>query len=285
MTPVPDLPAAFPRRVQDGRPPCEIRRASLADVPALVAIEQATFKGDRITRRQFRYLLTRGNSETLVCERDGRPVAYVLVLFSKATSTARMYSIAVMPEHGGQGIGRALVGAAEAAAQSRERAYMRLEIRRDNAPSRGLFESLGYRELGVYEDYYEDHMQAVRYEKSLALDLLGNQTGKQLQHFFGLGRKLSAFGTSCAESAIHCPIGKSDRHAHVGLYTQGGCSFRIAPTTPHIGREHAPLFERAIAKSVPPGHGKALGYHHSASVSSVEHMLQGLLKVDCREVG
>lgn len=168
VTPAPGNPPTPARRDPEGRPPCEIRRASLEDAPALVAIEQATFKGDRISRRQFRYLLTRGNSETLVCERDGRLVAYALVLFSKATSMARLYSLAVMPEYGGQGIGRALVAATEAAAQSRERAYLRLEIRRDNAPSRGLFESLGYREFGVYDDYYEDHMQAVRYEKSLA---------------------------------------------------------------------------------------------------------------------
>ncbi len=174
-TPAPAAPSAVPtavvRRGAEVRPACWVRAASISDVPALVALEQQSFETDRLTRRQFRYLLTRGNSETLICERDGEVAGYVLVLFSKATSTARLYSIAVAAEHRGKGVGRALVGAAEAAAQSRDRAYLRLEVRRDNAASRGLFEALGYRELGVYEDYYEDHMQAVRYEKLLAAHL------------------------------------------------------------------------------------------------------------------
>jgi ribosomal protein S18 acetylase RimI-like enzyme len=171
-TPAPAAPSAVPtvagRKGAEVRPACWVRAASLSDVPALVALEQASFDTDRLTRRQFRYLLTQGNAETLICERDGQLAGYVLVLFSQATSTARLYSIAVAAGHRGKGVGRALVAAAEAAAQSRDRAYLRLEVRRDNAASRGLFESLGYRELGVYEDYYEDHMPAVRYEKSLA---------------------------------------------------------------------------------------------------------------------
>jgi len=177
ISPMPAAPASAPaaavpapkgRDAGEVRPACWVRAASLTDIPALVDLEQASFQTDRLTRRQFRYLLTRGNSETLICERDGQVAGYVLVLFSQATSTARLYSIAVAAEHRGKGVGRALVGAAEAAAQSRDRAYLRLEVRRDNATSRGLFESLGYRQLGVYEDYYEDHMQAVRYEKLLA---------------------------------------------------------------------------------------------------------------------
>jgi predicted double-glycine peptidase len=48
---------------------------------------------------------------------------------------------------------------------------MRLEVRCDNAASLALFEGLGYRRFGVLDDYYEDHMQAVRFEKSLRPDL------------------------------------------------------------------------------------------------------------------
>jgi hypothetical protein len=68
----------------------------------------------------------------------------------------------------GQGVGRALVDAAERAAWDAERPYLRLEIRRDNLASQRLFEGLGYRRFGVLSDYYDDHMEALRYEKQLS---------------------------------------------------------------------------------------------------------------------
>ena len=146
-----------------------IRQATLDDVPALVHLENLSFETDRLTRRQFRYMLTRARAQTLLAADDAdRALGYVLVLFSRGTSVARLYSIAVDPEARGRGVAGALVAAAEAAAWEQERAYMRLEIRRDNLASQALFERPGYRRFGVLSDYYEDHMEALRYEKALA---------------------------------------------------------------------------------------------------------------------
>ena len=76
------------------------RTATLADVDRLVALEQQCFDSDRISRRQFRHLLGRANAVVLVIERDGQLLGDVVVLFNRATSTARIYSIAV-DQHGG----------------------------------------------------------------------------------------------------------------------------------------------------------------------------------------
>lgn len=149
-----------------------IRPAGLADLDALIALENASFASDRLTRRQFRYMLTKARADTLVAEEGATLLGYVLLLYSRATSVARIYSIAVAAEARGRGVGRALVAAAEATAWGKERAYLRLEIRRDNLPSQRLFEACGYRRFGVLSDYYEDHMEALRYEKSLAPNLV-----------------------------------------------------------------------------------------------------------------
>jgi ribosomal protein S18 acetylase RimI-like enzyme len=134
-----------------------------------VRLENLSFETDRLTRRQFRYMLTRARAQTLLAADDAdRALGYVLVLFSRGTSVARLYSIAVDPEARGRGVASALVAAAEAAAWEQERAYMRLEIRRDNLASQALFEGAGYRRFGILSDYYEDHMEALRYEKALA---------------------------------------------------------------------------------------------------------------------
>jgi ribosomal protein S18 acetylase RimI-like enzyme len=146
----------------------EIRPAALSDLNALVGLENACFETDRLSRRQFRYMLTKARAATLVAEdRDGL-LGYVLLLFSRGTSVARLYSIAVRGDARGRGGGRALVAAAEKAAWANERAYVRLEIRRDNPASQALFERAGYRRFGVLSDYYEDHMEALRYEKLVA---------------------------------------------------------------------------------------------------------------------
>ncbi len=146
-----------------------IRPATLADVDNLVELENLCFETDRLSRRQFRYMLTKAHAATLLEERDGRIRGYVLVLYSRGTATARLYSIAVAGEARGHGVGRSLAQAAEEAAREEDRVYMRLEVRRDNAASRKLFESLGYRQFGVLDDYYEDHMQALRFEKPLGV--------------------------------------------------------------------------------------------------------------------
>ncbi|HSM26688.1 MAG TPA: GNAT family N-acetyltransferase/peptidase C39 family protein [Thioalkalivibrio sp.] len=161
----------FPAPLEDGPPDgLQIRAAGLEDLEELLALEQACFQGDRISRRQFRYLLTRGNARTLVATDPHVPqlLGYVMVLFSRGTSLARLYSIAVSASARGRGVGRRLVEAAEAAARDKASADLRLEVRRDNTASLALFRQMGYREFGTIEDYYEDHMGALRLQKSLA---------------------------------------------------------------------------------------------------------------------
>jgi ribosomal protein S18 acetylase RimI-like enzyme len=152
-----------------------LRAAECRDLDGLVKLEQESFRGDRLTRRQFRYMLARAQATLLVATAPDAATAtpaqllgYVLVLFNRATSVARLYSIAVAEAARGRGVGRALVAAAERATWDRERAYLRLEVRRDNIPSQRLFEGLGYRRFGVLSNYYDDHMEALRYEKQLS---------------------------------------------------------------------------------------------------------------------
>lgn len=146
-----------------------IRSARRQDLDALVAIENAAFAIDRITRRSFRYLLTRANAQTRVWEdTDGRLLGYVMVLFHTGTSLARMYSLAVHPDARGRGLGRELTIAAEQLALDEGCISLRLEVRRDNVWAIALYEALGYHLFGTKKDYYEDHMEALRYEKRLA---------------------------------------------------------------------------------------------------------------------
>lgn len=144
-----------------------IRTATIDDIDALVELENRCFELDRLSRRNFRYMLTKANAATLVEDCEGRLTGYVLVLFHTGTSLARMYSIAVDPRTRGEGLGGTLIEAAEAAALKRGCVYMRLEVRPDNAGAIALYRKHNYRQFGVFDDYYEDHADALRFEKLL----------------------------------------------------------------------------------------------------------------------
>lgn len=154
-----------------------IRPAQVEDIDALVAIENLCFTSDRLSRRSFRHMLTKAHAILLVEEEGGRLRGYVLVLLNVGTSLARMYSIAVHPDERSHGIGRRLMHAAEAAALAQDAIAMRLEVRRDNTGSIALYESMGYRQFGAYDDYYEDHMAALRFEKPLVPHLKPEMAG------------------------------------------------------------------------------------------------------------
>lgn len=144
-----------------------VRSATLRDLDALVRIENSSFDTDRLSRRSFRYLLTKANATTLVNEVDGIISGYAILLFNVGTSLARLYSFAVDPNVRGQGIGLTLLDASEQIAREHDGVTIRLEVRKDNERAIRLFKFHNYKEFGVLADYYEDHMEALRFEKSL----------------------------------------------------------------------------------------------------------------------
>ena len=144
-----------------------IRAATVADLDALLEIEQRCFDTDRLTRRSFRHMLTRAKAITLVHERDGDLDGYALVLFHAGTALARLYSFAVRPECQGRGVGARLLETAEAVTLEHGYAALRLEVRQDNAAAQTLYRRAGYRELESLPDYYEDHADGLRLEKTL----------------------------------------------------------------------------------------------------------------------
>jgi ribosomal protein S18 acetylase RimI-like enzyme len=158
-------------------PTFAIRPARIKDVGRLAAFEREVFAGDRLSARSFRDLVKSKTAVVLVAvasprERGNtRPVDAIVgscvVLFRKTTSVARLYSVAVALEARGTGVARTLVAEAEEAARKRGELFMRLEVRSDNKAAIGLYKKLGYREFGRHLDYYEDHADALRLEKSL----------------------------------------------------------------------------------------------------------------------
>ena len=155
---------------------CFIRHATIADVNALAQLELRCFESDILSARSFRHLISKGHAALLVAETEPALIGYVLVLFHRNTSMARMYSLAVDPAWRGKGVAQRLIHDVESEALKQGVVSMRLEVRQDNPGALALYHALGYREFAVFPDYYEDHMDALRLEKALAPHLKSSET-------------------------------------------------------------------------------------------------------------
>lgn len=149
-------------------PRIRLRPAGARDLDALVALENRVFTADIMSRRSFRRFLASPHAVLRVAEQGGHFAGYVLVLFRPASLVARLYSIAVVPDLAGRGIGPFLLAAAERLAVRRGCRTMRLEVHDHNKGAIARYARSGYRLLGRRRHYYDDGGDALRYEKMLA---------------------------------------------------------------------------------------------------------------------
>ena len=144
-----------------------IRPATEEDLVSLVRLEERCFDTDRMSKRSFRAQIHSDHNLLLVAELEGRVMGYILIFMRLGVSLARLYSVAVDPDSHGLGIGNRLMDAAEQQAAQAGRIFMRLEVRKDNDSAIALYKRRGYRQFGFYEDYYEDHTPALRFQKRI----------------------------------------------------------------------------------------------------------------------
>jgi ribosomal protein S18 acetylase RimI-like enzyme len=151
-------------------PAAKLRRGRITDLDALLAIEQAVFTTDILSRRSFRRFLATAGATLIVAEAAGKLAGYALVLYPPRSLLARLYSIAVAPHSGRRGVGPLLLAAAERAARRRGRREMRLEVHEHNGRAIARYEKSGYRLFGRHRRYYGGRGDALRFEKRLVAE-------------------------------------------------------------------------------------------------------------------
>jgi GNAT superfamily N-acetyltransferase len=81
------------------------------------------------------------------------PIGVAVCFFGLSTFRARpllnVHDLAVIPGYRGRGVGRALLGEAEACALRAGCCKLTLEVQDDNAPARALYESFGFEDFVV----------------------------------------------------------------------------------------------------------------------------------------
>ncbi|HSC46665.1 MAG TPA: GNAT family N-acetyltransferase [Gammaproteobacteria bacterium] len=145
-----------------------IRPAELADLDALVALEERCFEADRLDRGSLRHALASLTMLGLVDEDRDQVRGYVLLRFRRQSTQVRILSLAVDPDARRQGVARALLKEVETAAQEQGVTELILELREDNAVALALYRSLGFDQTGTLLAYYHDKSDALRLSKPLS---------------------------------------------------------------------------------------------------------------------
>ncbi len=136
---------------------CTVRRMTLSDLDAVVAIEEATFPTPW-SKDSFRQELERNvAARYLVAEKDGAVIGYAgaWVILDESHIT----NIAIAESQRGNGYGRLLTEALMQYLSNLGAAYATLEVRRSNIRAQNLYKSVGFIQLGVRKRYYEDNQE------------------------------------------------------------------------------------------------------------------------------
>lgn len=129
----------------------ELRTPRASDLPAVAAIEEASF-GDPWSANEFSSVLSVEHSIFLIAESRGEIVGYVIAI--AVLDEAEILNVAVSPSRRGEGIGGDLLDEALKQVESRGAESVFLEVRVSNAAAKALYQSRGFAEMSKRKNYY-----------------------------------------------------------------------------------------------------------------------------------
>lgn len=158
-----------------------IEQSTISDLDELIDIENKLFDYSdvKLSRRAFRY---HNNSQNLLLVsrvkkgKNSVISGYILVLFYR--KSARIYSVAVIPEYQKLGIASALLDNSIKMSANTGKAKMALEVKVSNESAIRLYKRLGFTCKKIIPDYYLDGTDAFRMEMPLKNPIPINRSQK-----------------------------------------------------------------------------------------------------------
>ncbi|MBL8711347.1 MAG: GNAT family N-acetyltransferase [Alphaproteobacteria bacterium] len=149
------------------------RKAASRDVDALVKVYADSFadKNEATDLDGYiRWSVADRDYRVIIAETaDSKIAGFVMTEFNSSTmrNAVNVAQLAVSPEFQGQGVGRALLEQVEETALKNEFDTVTLQVRKGNTRARGLYDSMGFREMGEEKKYYRDGESAIEMKKYL----------------------------------------------------------------------------------------------------------------------
>lgn len=139
-----------------------MRTATLSDLDAIMALENASFPTDAWSAAMMREELASPHGWYVVDEEGERLVGYAGLRAVRGARDADVQTIAVAATARGRGRGRALLSELLGEAVRRDVHQMFLEVRADNPVAQALYASEGFVEVGRRPRYYQpDDVDAI----------------------------------------------------------------------------------------------------------------------------
>ena len=133
----------------------EIRRMTLEDLPAVVALDQMSFSLPW-PERSFRFELTENPaSRCWVAVTDGRIVGMIVNWL--LVDEVHVATLAVHPEFRRRGIARELLAHSLRSMKGEGAVSSFLEVRESNLAAREMYRRFGYEDTGRRKAYYKDN--------------------------------------------------------------------------------------------------------------------------------
>jgi ribosomal-protein-alanine N-acetyltransferase len=132
-----------------------VRPATPADIPAILALEEACAEAAHWSEAQYREMLSAPHRHLLLVADDAGALLGFVAL-QTATPEWELENLAVAPAARGRGIGRGLIAAAQDVARQQRAEAIHLEVRESNAAARVLYAGAGFAESGRRRAYYHD---------------------------------------------------------------------------------------------------------------------------------
>ena len=143
-----------------------VRRATLDDAAAIIAVEHQAFTdmGDRFSQGQIRRLIANPRARVGVALVDGQIAGWCVGLIRThlKSRSGRVYSVAVVPEMAGKGLGRALLNWSLATLEAEGVFRVYLEVRAANQSAINLYASAGFTKIADLPDYYGSKADGIR---------------------------------------------------------------------------------------------------------------------------
>ncbi|MBJ6763956.1 ribosomal protein S18-alanine N-acetyltransferase [Myxococcaceae bacterium JPH2] len=135
-----------------------IRRMTRDDLPAVMALEKASFRNPWSTELLQREL--EHEWSTILLVEDPLPEGGVellgLAIFWIVHDEVHVLNVATSPEHRRRGVARAVMDELLARGRAHRCSLATLEVRRSNEPALNLYRALGFRPVGIRPNYYVD---------------------------------------------------------------------------------------------------------------------------------
>lgn len=144
-----------------------IRKARLEDLDSIHQIEMLSFNDGSYPKFVLRQLFDISQDYFLVAEEEDQVMGYALGNIIKNTHQGWVLSLGVHPEARGKKLGSLLTQQLMDILANGLSTEILLTVHPDNAAALKIYEALGFKATGTFDNYYNDHETRMVMKKKL----------------------------------------------------------------------------------------------------------------------